>query len=302
MAFKSLSPGTDPLNTDIQQIIAALTGLHDVGPISLAGVIAAPGAPTVAVNATAGLLNGAYTYKVTLVTGYVDSDGTMHLQGETPGGTTSASVAPVSQKVDLTAIPTGAAGTAAVARRIYRTAAGGADGTQKLVVTINDNVTTSYTDNLADASLGAVVPTGNTTGTYHAAEELYRQDAPGAGAYKVLRRLQQGLASPADKFREVLDSSGNLIIQRWTGAAWADVATYSVSTGQITVAGTLLASILQTSVAAGTTPVQVPNHASNPTDAVYGIDMVNGKLVVNANGTVKQLATLDDAAAFGIIL
>ncbi|MHB8928755.1 MAG: hypothetical protein ACYC9Q_14130, partial [Bacillota bacterium] len=102
MAFKSLSPGADPLNTDVQQIIAALTALHEVGPLSLAGVIAAPATPTVAINATAGNLNGAYLYKVTLCTGYVHSDGTLVIQGETPGGTTSASVNPVNQKVDLT--------------------------------------------------------------------------------------------------------------------------------------------------------------------------------------------------------
>lgn len=301
MAFRKFSPADNPSNSDVNQYADALTALNDVGPLSLAGVIAAPAAPTVAINATAGNLNGAYLYKVTLCTGYVHSDGTLVIQGETAGGTTSASVAPVSQQVDLTNIPVGAAGTAVVARRIYRTAAGGADGTQKLVTTINDNVTTSYTDNLADASLGVAVPTGNTTGTYWNAEQLFRQDVPAAGAYKVLRRLQQGVASPADKFREVLDSSGNLIIQRWTGAAWADVAAWNVATGQVTVAATLLAAVLQANVAAGTTPVQVPNHASNPTDSVYGIAVVNGELVVNASATVKALASKDLAIALSML-
>jgi hypothetical protein len=45
------------------------------------------------------------------------------------------------------------------ARRIYRTAAGGT--TFKLVTTVNDNSTTTYEDNAADASLGANAPTDN---------------------------------------------------------------------------------------------------------------------------------------------
>jgi len=110
----------------------------------------APGAPTVAINTTAGNLNGTYTYKITFVTA----------QGETQGGTTSASVSPANQQVDLSAIPTGTSGVV-TARKIYRTVAGGTQ--HKLVTTINDNTTTTYTDNIADGSLGANVSTSNTT-------------------------------------------------------------------------------------------------------------------------------------------
>ena len=110
----------------------------------------APGAPTVAINTTAGNLNGTYTYEITFVTA----------QGETQGGTTSASVSPANQQVDLSAIPTGTSGVV-TARKIYRTVAGGTQ--HKLVTTINDNTTTTYTDNIADGSLGANVPTSNTT-------------------------------------------------------------------------------------------------------------------------------------------
>ncbi len=161
--FKQILSGTDPLASDVQQIIDALLGKNDVGALSLLAAITAPGAPTVAVNATAGNLNGTYLYKATFCTGYKDSDATVRINGETAGGTTSVSVSPVNQQVNLSNIPVGPTGT--VARRIYRTAAGGADGTQKLVTTINDNITTSWTDNLADASLGAAVPAVNTTGT-----------------------------------------------------------------------------------------------------------------------------------------
>jgi len=111
---------------------------------------AAPSGPTVTINASAGNLNGTYTYKVTLVSDL----------GETVGGATSMAVSPVNQQVNLTNIPIGAYGT--MARNIYRTAAGGGDGTQKLVVTISNNTATIYTDNIADGSLGATVPTTST--------------------------------------------------------------------------------------------------------------------------------------------
>ncbi len=108
------------------------------------------GAPTVAVNTAAGNLTGDYYYKVTFV----------NANGETQGGTASAVVSPSAQQVDLSAIPIGGAGT--TARKIYRTEAGGS--TYKLAATINDNTTTTYTDNLADGDLGATAPTFNTTG------------------------------------------------------------------------------------------------------------------------------------------
>lgn len=112
---------------------------------------AAPGAATVAVGA-AGALTGDYYYKITFVyDGYQESS----------GGTASALVQPSSQQVDLSNIPTGASGQGVTARKIYRTTAGGS--TYKLVTTISDNTTTTYTDNTADGSLGANVPTDNGT-------------------------------------------------------------------------------------------------------------------------------------------
>ncbi len=109
----------------------------------------APGAPTVATGA-AGALTGAYTYKITFVTA----------DGETDGGTTSATVNPSAQQVNLTAIPLGASGV--TQRKIYRTVASGSQ--HKFVATIADNTTTTYTDNTTDGSLGANVPTATTAG------------------------------------------------------------------------------------------------------------------------------------------
>ena len=115
--------------------------------------VAAPTAPTVAVNATAGNLNGAYYYRVSYVTAV----------GETETGAVSAVVNPANQQVNLSAIPT-SSDTSVTARKIYRTTAGGSILLMKLVTTINNNTTTTYTDNIADGSLGVSEPRVNTTG------------------------------------------------------------------------------------------------------------------------------------------
>jgi len=135
---------------------ALVNGNTVYGSASDDAYLAEPGACTDDLaGAGAGLLSsGAYKYKVTLV----------NAQGETRGGTASGGVtvadASADGQVALTAIPTGAAGT--TARRIYRTVAGG--GTYKFLVEIADNVTTTYTDNIADAALGATESSWDTTG------------------------------------------------------------------------------------------------------------------------------------------
>jgi len=117
------------------------------------GQVAAPTAPTVAINATAGNLNGAYYYRVTYVTAL----------GETETGVVSDVVSPVNQQVDLSAIPV-SSDSAVTARKIYRTTAGGSNILMKLVTTINNNTATTYTDNIADDSLGVSESRVNTTG------------------------------------------------------------------------------------------------------------------------------------------
>lgn len=103
----------------------------------------APAAPTVAVNATAGNLNGIYEYVVTFVTA----------AGETLPGAESLGINPVSQQVNLTAIPLGGPGT--TARRIYRQKNG---GVYNLVATLADNTTVVFTDNVTDAAVGGNPP------------------------------------------------------------------------------------------------------------------------------------------------
>jgi hypothetical protein len=115
--------------------------------------LSAPSAPTVAVNATSGNLNSTYYYTVAFVSA----------NGQTAYGTVSSAVSPASQQVNLTNIPTGTSGVV-TARKIYRTKAGGSTaGPFYLVATIADDTTTSYTDNIADASLGAAASDINTS-------------------------------------------------------------------------------------------------------------------------------------------
>jgi len=116
----------------------------------------APGAPTVALVAPAAagnVDNGAHRYLVTFTTA----------AGETEAGVPSASVTVTDKAVNgqilVSAIPIG--GATVTGRKLYRTAAGGS--AYLLRATIADNTTTTYIDNLADASLGAGAPAASST-------------------------------------------------------------------------------------------------------------------------------------------
>lgn len=118
----------------------------------------APGAPTAA-NGAAGtnlLEAGVYRWKITFVTA----------DGETEAGTASSplTVDPATELPPaLSAIPLGSA--AVTARNVYRTEVGGS--VYKLSGEIADNTTTVYTDNVADASLGATAPAINDATPMH---------------------------------------------------------------------------------------------------------------------------------------
>jgi len=135
---------------------AIMNGNTEYGSASDDAYLSNPGALTSGLaGAGAGNLSaGEYKYKVTLV----------NANGETRGGSASAGTtvadAGADGQIALSAIPTGAAGT--TARRIYRTEAGGS--TYKFLAEIADNSTTTYTDNIADGSLGDNEPGWNTTG------------------------------------------------------------------------------------------------------------------------------------------
>jgi len=158
-------PAVEPLTLDELRAHLSLDALN---------AEPSPDAPTVALAAppAAGAVDaGAHRYRVTFVTA----------DGETDGGTISDAVtvadSAVNGQVALSAIPIG--GSLVTARRIYRTIAGGAS--YFLLATIADNATTTYTDNIADLSLGAAAPATNTTGdpqlaSWRTAARLYVED------------------------------------------------------------------------------------------------------------------------------
>jgi len=139
------SPAVEPLTVqEVKTHLRIDTALGEIAPI----------APVAALGSGAGnLSNGVYRWLCT----YVTAD------GETDAGAVSGAVTVADHTVNgqaaLTSIPTG--GSAVTARKIYRTAHDGS--TYLLAATISDNTTTTYTDNIADASLGASAPTANTT-------------------------------------------------------------------------------------------------------------------------------------------
>ncbi|MFE5813185.1 hypothetical protein ACFQ6S_07260 [Streptomyces sp. NPDC056479] len=121
------------------------------GNIAIVGQVTPPGqapaAPTATAVAGAGLEVGAYRYAVTFVTAGAETE---------TGAETTVTTTAGNQKVDLTTIPTGPAGT--TARRLYRTAVGGATGSERLLATIEDNTATAFNDIVPDAKLGDIPP------------------------------------------------------------------------------------------------------------------------------------------------
>lgn len=107
------------------------------------GIDAPTSAPSVAEGA-AGALTGQYGYEVTFIND----------QGMESNPSTADSADVVSKKINLTDIPV-ANDPQIVGRKIYRTEAGGA--TYKFLDVIEDNYTTTYEDNAADATLGTEV-------------------------------------------------------------------------------------------------------------------------------------------------
>ena len=108
------------------------------------------------------------------------------------------------RKADLTSIPVSGDGNVTT-RRIYRTTAGGS--TYKLVATIADNVTTTYTDNVADGSLGANAPSTNTA----AANVVPLTAIPTGPAGTTNRKLYRTTAAaPTGQLKLVATIAGNV--------------------------------------------------------------------------------------------
>lgn len=109
------------------------------GNINFTRITAPASAPTLAVG-TAGALTGNYRYLTQYVNAY----------GQTSNGTISAIVSPSAQRISLSSIPISSE-AGVTGRAIYRTEAGG--GVFFFLTLINDNTTTTYTDNATDASI-----------------------------------------------------------------------------------------------------------------------------------------------------
>jgi len=95
----------------------------------------------------AGNPNGLYSYKFT----YINS---ASVEGNPSSA--SADITVASTKISITSIPVAPQSHGVNSRRIYRNVTSGA--TWFLVTTLNDNTTTTYTDDTADASLAVAAP------------------------------------------------------------------------------------------------------------------------------------------------
>lgn len=139
-------PATEPVTVaEVRAHLRLDTSAGEVAPTEPTAALAGDGAGNVE--------DGVHRYRVT----YVTAD------GETEGGIISDALTVADKtsdgKVAVSAIPLG--GAAVTSRKLYRTAADASS--YLLLTTIADNTTTTYTDNTADAGLGAGVPTTNTT-------------------------------------------------------------------------------------------------------------------------------------------
>lgn len=112
----------------------------------------ATGGPSAGNMGTGG--GGNYSYAVSFVSGF----------GETPANTYSAYGVTTTGSMSLTDIPV-SSDIGVVARNIYRTYEGGS-APGAYLTTLNDNVTTTYTDISNDSDLGGNPPLTNTASSY----------------------------------------------------------------------------------------------------------------------------------------
>ena len=135
-------------STNVSELNATTITKHIHRKATLA--VASIAAPTLALQASTNLGIGAYQYAVTFV------DDTTGAQESTPGTIANITTTSGNQGVNLTNSPLGPSPTT-LKRRIYRTVVAGAQ--LKLLTTINDNTTTTFSDTTVDGSLGANAPT-----------------------------------------------------------------------------------------------------------------------------------------------
>lgn len=141
-------PATEPLT------ISEVTAHCRIDDTNLENAPSAPTTTLASPVAPGNVDNGVHRWLITFTTA----------DGETQAGVASAAITVADKTINgqasLTNIPIG--GASVTGRKVYRTLAGGS--TYYLSGTIANNTATTYTDNIADASLGVGAPTANTTG------------------------------------------------------------------------------------------------------------------------------------------
>lgn len=164
----------------------------------------APTATASVSTGAAGALTGDYRYKVT----YVNSQS---VEGDVSPATATHTAA--STQISMVCIPVAPQSFGVSARKVYRTAAGGS--TFKLVTTINDNSTTTFLDNNADAALGADAPTDNgvppnySVILYHR-DRLFVND-PANPNFVVYSDLTEPYTFGATNFRRFGDNTDDIV-------------------------------------------------------------------------------------------
>lgn len=251
---------------------------------TLDGTIPNPGValpPTAAINAVAGNLNGLYEYVVTFVTA----------SGETVASAESNAVSPVSQQVNLTAIPIGGTGT--TARRIYRALNG--SGIFRRIAEIANNTATTFTDNVTDAVMnaGSLVPTVDTAHSITVTAQSQQTGVEGNVAAGAITQLTNAPATLTDVINNAPFGGGsdpentddfrarvlNAIQNAQTGSA-ADLKAWSEN-----VSGVGTATVFPNVPAAGQVTVRITAENGGIPDSTL-ISTVQGEL------TSKDLANL----------
>ncbi|MDK7480998.1 tail fiber domain-containing protein [Bacillus cereus] len=168
MVVYKVSSGAVPLASDINQVYDTFSGLADAGKLSMAASVATPAAPTATVAAGTGLGVGDYYYSVSFITGYLKSDGTYAITGETLTKSIGAKVTTTTgnQKVNLK-LPIGPANAPhVIGRRVYRSKVGTISPMYLAAEILNDTQV-DYADTKPDTGLNTAVKenTTDTTGT-----------------------------------------------------------------------------------------------------------------------------------------
>ena len=189
------------------------------------------------------------------------------------------------QRIALTAIPLG--GATVTQRKVYRTAAGGAQ--LKLLTTLADNTTTVFADTVTDASLGADVPTSNTA----TANRVALSSIP-IGAASVTQRKVYRTVAAGSQLKLLATIADNVT------STYADSTADASLGANVPVSDTSGLTQPQGNVIAGSTSLQIANIGPFPSTgwAVIG----NGQQVIRYTGISGNVLTGIPASGAGAIV